>query len=122
MSDPSPVPTATPPPPAAPAAPRTSTYAIISLVAGLLTWFSLPLFFLVLPTPLCAAAAIVCGHIARAEIRRDRTLQGDGLALGGLVLGWSMVLLTVFAIVAVVVFFGGLAAFLAWAGVHGQLH
>ena len=113
---PSPAVPAPPYPPAAAAVPerRTSTYAVISFVFGLLTWFSLPLFFLVVPTPLCTLAAIAFGHLARGEIRRDPSLQGDGFAVAGLVMGWAMVLGTVLAVVAVILFVGGLAAFLAF--------
>jgi hypothetical protein len=107
----------------APASKRTSVAAIISLVAGILTWFSVPLLFLVIPTPICAIAAIVAGHMARAEIRRapDR-IEGNGLALTGLILGWSLVAIVVLSILAAVLFFGGLAAFLAYLASIGQLH
>jgi hypothetical protein len=116
-------------PPAAPsvapaqAVKRTSGAAIVSLVAGILTWFSVPLMWLVVPTPICAIAAIVAGHMARAEIRRapDR-VEGNGLALTGLILGWSLVVIFVLTLLAVVLFFGGLAAFLAYLASIGQLH
>ena len=111
------------PPPAPPqAVATTSVLAIVSLVAGLLTWLSTPLIFLVVPTPLCTLVAIVCGHMARAEIRRNPGMQGDGMAIAGLVLGWAMVIAVVLAIVAVIVFFGGIAALLAWAGAAGHLN
>jgi hypothetical protein len=112
-----------PPAPPAPASKRTSVTAIISLVAGILTWFSVPLLWLVVPTPLCAIVAIVAGHMARAEIRRDPAhVEGNGLALGGLVLGWSLVVLVVLAILVAILFLGGIAAFVGWLGVNGQLH
>jgi len=115
-------------PPAAPAASaqparRTSVAAIVSLVAGILTWFSVPLMWLVVPTPICAIAAIVAGHMARAEIRRaPDQVEGNGLALTGLILGWSLVVIFVLSLLAVVLFFGGLAAFLAYLASIGQLH
>lgn len=31
---------------------------------------------------------VICGHIARAKIRRDPALKGDGIALAGLVIGY----------------------------------
>jgi hypothetical protein len=115
-------PTLPPPAPAA-AAKHTSATAIVSLVAGILTWFSVPLLWLVIPTPLCAIVAIVAGHMARAEIRRDPAhLEGSGLALGGLVLGWSLVVLVVLAILVAILFLGGLAALVGWLGVNGQLN
>lgn len=66
------------PAPAAPSAPEFSGKAIASLVLGFLSCF--------LPA---AIVAIVLGHIARSEIKRDpRRLQGAGVAMGGLVLGY----------------------------------
>ena len=86
---------------------QTSTTAIISLVSGLLGWTVLPF--------IGAIVAIVTGHVARAEIRRNpQSLQGDGLAVAGLILGYAMVAVSLVALVAVVLF-GGLAAILALA-------
>jgi hypothetical protein len=80
--------------------------AIVSLVAGLLGWTFAPW--------LGSIIAIITGHMARAEIRRDPAgLEGDGLAVAGLVLGWAMILLSVFTVVAIVLFFGGIAALAA---------
>ena len=126
MTDQPTLPPAAPSPaPAASAQPvkRTSTAAIVSLVAGLLTWFSVPLLWLVVPTPICAIAAIVAGHMARAEIRRaPDQVEGNGLAITGLILGWSLVAIFVLSLLAVVLFFGGLAAFLAYLASIGQLN
>jgi hypothetical protein len=61
----------------------TSTLAIVSLIFGILAWCLLPF--------VGAIVAIICGHMARAEIRRasvDAPLEGDGLAIAGLVLGY----------------------------------
>jgi len=91
---------------------RMSNLAITSLVCGIASWVVLPF--------LAALAAIITGHLARAEIRRDASCQtqGDGMAIAGLVLGYSQIVLTLLAIVAVVLFFGGLAALLAFVGAH----
>lgn len=87
---------------------QTSTTAIVSLVSGLLGWTLLPL--------IGSLVAIVTGHMARAEIRRNpQALEGDGLAIAGLVLGYAMVAIAVASVIAVVVFFGGLAALFALA-------
>ena len=87
---------------------RTSSMAIVSLVAGLLGWTFAPW--------LGSIIAIITGHMARAEIRRDPAgLEGDGLAVAGLVLGWSMILLSLLTVLAFVLFFGGLAALAAFA-------
>lgn len=87
---------------------QTSTTAIISLVSGLLGWTLLPL--------IGSVVAIVTGHMARAEIRRNpQTIEGDGLAIAGLVLGYAMVAVAVASVIALFVFLGGLAAFFALA-------
>ena len=94
---------------------RTSTLAVISLVSGLLGWTLVPW--------LGSIAAIITGHMARAEIRREaETTEGDGLAVAGLVLGWSMVALSVLALIMIILFFGGLLAFLGWMGATGNLN
>ena len=91
---------------------QTSSLAIISLVSGILGWTLVPW--------LGSLVAIITGHMARAEIRRNpETMEGDGIAIAGLVLGWLSIALTVLAIFAVILFFGGLAAFLAFAAAHG---
>jgi len=109
-----PPPQPVPAPPAAPAPKQTNVLAIISLVGGLLGWTLLPW--------LGSLAAVITGHMARAEIRRNPdTMEGDGLAVAGLVLGWAMIIISVLAILAVVLFFGGLAALLVGLGLSGQL-
>lgn len=93
---------------------RTSTLAVISLVAGILGWTLLPF--------LGSLGAIITGHMARSEIRRAAgTVEGDGLAIAGLVLGWGSVVVTMIGILVAVMFFGGIAALLAWLGLSGQL-
>lgn len=88
------------------AAPRTSTAAVISLVFGILSWVLLPV--------VGAIVAVVTGHVARGEIRRSAgTVEGDALAVAGLVLGWANLLLGLLAVFVALVFFGGLA-WLSW--------
>ncbi|MFD0726291.1 DUF4190 domain-containing protein [Lysobacter brunescens] len=83
---------------------KTSTLAIISLVAGICGWTVLPL--------LGTIAAIITGHMARGEIRRSGgTLDGDGMAMIGLVLGWLQVVITVLGLLFIFLFLGGLAWF-----------
>ncbi len=85
-----------------PAPRQTSTLAIIALVAGILGWTLLPF--------LGSLGGIVFGHMARSEIRRSNgQLDGDGLAVTGLVLGWINVLLAVLLVLVIFMFFGGLA-------------
>ena len=80
---------------------QTSTLAVISLVAGILGWTLLPF--------LGSLVAIVTGHMARKEIRQNAAFDGDAMAVIGLVLGWVAVIGTILAILAFVLFFGGLA-------------
>jgi len=109
---------ATPPPlpaspPPAPSA-ATSTLAVVSLIAGIVSWILMPF--------IAGVAAVICGHMARAEIKRSNgALEGDGLAIAGLVLGWINVVLCVLTVAAIVLFFGGLAVFLGVLGMNGQL-
>ena len=79
----------------------TSTLAIASLISGILGWTLVPL--------LGSIVAIVTGHLARAEIRRDPSLAGDSLAIIGLVLGWVAVLGVLLGIAVLFLFLGGLA-------------
>ncbi|MGJ4730040.1 DUF4190 domain-containing protein [Luteimonas sp. SDU101] len=83
-------------------APRqTSSLAIVSLVSGILGWTLLPL--------IGSIVAIITGHMARGEIRRaPERMEGDGLALAGLILGYTMLVLGTIGIFLALVFFGGL--------------
>jgi len=117
MSEPTlpPVPPLYAPPPAPVYVVRqTSALAIVSLVLGLLGWTLLPF--------LGSIGAVICGHLARGEIRRNpATVDGDGMAIAGLVLGWSLIIITVLTLLAVVLFFGGLAVLFGALGMSGQL-
>jgi len=85
---------------------QTSSMAVISLVMGILGWTVLPF--------IGSIGAIITGHLARAEIRRrPQQLEGDGMALAGLILGWIVVIGGLLAIMAFILFFGGLAWFAA---------
>ena len=59
----------------------TSTTAIVSLIFGVTCWVAIPF--------VGALVAVVCGHLARGEIRRapPDSMDGDGMALAGLILG-----------------------------------
>jgi type IV pilus assembly protein PilA len=85
-------PNAIPPPPMPGHEPQTSGKAIASLVLGFLG-FILP----------AAIAAIVLGHISRSEIRRSQgRLRGNGMALGGLILGYLGVAVIPILIIAAI--------------------
>jgi uncharacterized protein DUF4190 len=85
--------------------PRTSGTAVASLVFGILSWVLLPFIGAIL--------AVILGHSARGEIRRAPagTIEGDGLAVAGLILGWAHLALFVLAVMFVFLFLGGLAFF-----------
>jgi hypothetical protein len=84
--------------------PRTNSLAVVSLVFGILAYVCLP--------GLGALVAVICGHSARSEIRHapPGSVEGDGMALAGLILGWLQ-LGFIFALlcVALLIFFGALA-------------
>lgn len=81
---------------------QTSSLAVTSLVAGILGWTLLPV--------LGTIVAIITGHMARKEIRTSGgRLDGDGLAIGGLVLGWVSAVLWVVGVLVFFLFLGGLA-------------
>ena len=85
-----------------PAPRQTSSYAVIALVAGILGWTLLPF--------LGSIGGIIFGHMARGEIRRSNgQLDGDGLAVTGLVLGWLSVAMWVISLLIIFLFLGGLA-------------
>ena len=81
-----------PPPPAVPpvgpsfpvsaSAPKDNAenLAIASLVCGILGLFVCSIF--------TSIPAIITGHMARSRIRKNPTLKGGGMALGGLIMGY----------------------------------
>lgn len=78
----------------------TSTLAIISLVAGILSWIMLPF--------IGAVVAIITGHMARGEIKNNPAMQGDGLALVGLILGYLHLVAFCGGMLLFLLFFGGM--------------
>ncbi len=87
---------------------RTSTMAIVSLIAGIA---GLSVF----PT-LGSIIAVVTGHMAKREIRDSGgQVTGDGLALTGLILGYIGLGLSLLAICAVLIWFLIVAGFLGYA-------
>ncbi len=79
---------------------KTNGLALASLACGL-AQFSFG--------PAVAIPAIVFGHVARRQIKRTGE-QGAGLALAGLILGWTTMILVIVLIVAMS------------AGMHGTTH
>ena len=85
--------------PAAVAIPRTEPLAIWSLVLSLVGLFCCG-FFIGIP-------GIICGHLALSKFAKDSSLQGRGLAVAGLVIGYVAVAFWLLYLI----FFGG-ASFL----------
>ncbi len=85
---------------------QTNPLAVVSLVAGVLGWSILPI--------VGSLIAIVTGHIARKEIRQNLAFDGDVMAMIGLVLGWSVVAMTIMGIMVFLLLFGGMA----WLDTH----
>ncbi len=56
-----------------------------------------------------AVGGVICGHIARRQIREGNE-SGDGLALAGLIIGYIILALGVIVIVFVAVAIAGAAA------------
>lgn len=77
----------------------TNSLALVSLISGILGWVALPV--------VASLIAIITGHLARAELRRTGE-DGDGLALAGLVLGYSNFLIGCIAIGFVILLYVGL--------------
>jgi hypothetical protein len=84
---------------------RTSGTAVASLVFGILCWVMLPF--------IGALLAVVLGHSARSEIRRmpPGTIDGEGMALAGLILGWIHLAFFLAIVAFIFLFLGGLAFF-----------
>jgi hypothetical protein len=72
-----------------------ASLAVVSLVCGVLSLSVIPL--------LPALPAIVCGHLARGQIRRSAgTLGGEGAALGGLITGYLSIF--IFGLIGALIF------------------
>lgn len=81
--------------------------AVASLVLAILGWTGLAIFGWI--------PAVVCGHIARSKIRGDDSLNGDGLALAGLIASYVGLALTALALLL----FFGFVLFMSKAAVNG---
>ncbi len=87
--------------PPSPYGKRDSGLAIASLVCGLLGWSFVPV--------IGSIAAIILGHLAKKEIRDSGGMVGgNGMALAGLILGYTLVGLVVLGVICFVLFFAAL--------------
>jgi hypothetical protein len=71
------------------AASKTSGLAVASLICSCAT---------LLAGPFGAIPGVICGHLARRQMRRDPSLGGRGLATAGLVVGYSLLAVSVLVI------------------------
>ncbi len=79
---------------------ETNIWAIVSLAAGVLGWLGV--------FGLGGIAAVICGHIAKSQIRSSGgRMGGDGFATAGLVLGYLNIALTALGICLFVLVFAG---------------
>ena len=72
---------------------QTSGLAIASLVLSCLT---------VVIGPFGCLPGVICGHLARAECRRNSEKDGAGLALAGLIVGYVFIAVNVVIILLVI--------------------
>ena len=81
---------------------QTNGLAVASLVSGIL---GITIFFGV-----GSIVAVICGHIARSQIKKSQGMQGGGgMAVTGIVLGWIGLLVTL--LIAALVVAGSIALF-----------
>ncbi len=93
-TQPMPIPMAAPVPYYVPVGPVNSGMAIASLICGILGLVTC-MAFLGIP-------AVICGHMAMAQIgRAPQQVGGRGLAIGGLVCGYLQLLVLVFFLVQI---------------------
>ena len=83
---------------------ETSVWAIISLIAGILSWLGL--------FGLGGLVAVICGHIAKGQINGSGgRVTGGGIATAGLVLGYiNIALALIGCCLSILIFTGTLAA------------
>lgn len=78
---------------------RTEGQAIASMVLGIVSIISCGI--------LTAIPAVICGHIAKKKIRNDaENLQGDGMALSGLIMGYIVIGISILVIPAILLAIG----------------
>ena len=91
----------------APASRPTSGLAIASLVCGIA---GVVLFWAVVPF-LASVAAVITGHLALGQTRRNPSVGGRGMAIAGLILGYVMVGVAVATLLSAIIGFLFMGAF-----------
>lgn len=93
--------------PAVPAPRPTSGLAITSLICGIagvvLVWAIIPV--------LASIAAVITGHMALGQTRRDPGISGRGMAIAGLILGYAMIAIAAFTLIGIIISFLFVGAF-----------
>ena len=93
--------------PAVPAPRPTSGLAITSLICGIagvvLVWAIIPV--------LASIAAVITGHMALGQTRRDPAVGGRGMAITGLILGYAMIAIAAFTLIGFIISFLFVGAF-----------
>lgn len=93
--------------PAAPAPRPTSGLAITSLICGIagvvLVWAIIPV--------LASIAAVITGHMALGQTRRDPAVGGRGMAITGLILGYATIAIAAFTLIGIIISFLFVGAF-----------
>ena len=80
-------------------APQTNGMALASMILGIVSFILGTMIVTGIP-------AVICGHIARRQIRENPQAQtGDGMALTGLVTGYLSIILSVVLIAFLIIFF-----------------
>ncbi len=83
--------------PTPPVVKKDSTLAIVSLITGILGWSIFPF--------IGSIVAVITGHLAKKEIRESGGMMGgDGMALAGLILGYTAIGIGILCIIAFVLF------------------
>lgn len=93
--------------PAVPAPRPTSGLAITSLICGIagvvLVWAIIPV--------LASIAAVITGHMALGQTRRDPAVGGRGMAITGLILGYATIAIAAFTLIGIIISFLFVGAF-----------
>jgi uncharacterized membrane protein len=87
----------------------TSTWAIVSLIGGVVSFLFAPF--------IGSVVALIAGYTAKKEIRESNgRLSGDGLATAGLIIGWVNIALSLIACVFIVLVITGVFGSIALCG------
>ena len=72
---------------------QTNVLAVVSLISSLLSWVLIPV--------IGAIVGVVCGHIARGQLRYQPNESSNIMALLGLIIGYVQLVFAVVVLVAI---------------------